>query len=354
LTWNNLGPLPAGGTQEVTIPVQVGLGVSEGEALINSASAVYKNAADYTFASKTASDTTVAHVPALTISKAAQDVNGSPLVVGDTIRYTLLVTNTGNYTAHNVTITDDLPSQVTCQATSGDSPPACADPLIWNLSSLAPDATATLHVDVTVNPGSEGQTIVNTASVTSTNVVDPPDDPAPVCPDGSQPVGGECPITPVPTATLTLIKSALDVNGPPLIVDDVIRYTLQVTNTSSYTAYNVTVTDDLPSGLTLVGTSTSRGSTTGLDPIVWHVGDLPSGGSGTLVIQVRLKPESVGLSLVNTGVVSASNVPDLPPSPQVCPDGSAPVGGLCAGRPQEPPQAPGTTLYFPLIRKTAR
>jgi len=94
-------------------------------------------------------------------------------------------------------VTDDLPDQVTCQAVSGDSAPAgCADPLVWSIPSLAIDATASLYVTVTINDGSEGQTITNTGSVTGSNVPDPPDDPTPVCPDGSTPVDGVCP-TPV-------------------------------------------------------------------------------------------------------------------------------------------------------------
>jgi hypothetical protein len=41
--------------------------------------------------------------------------------------------------------------------------------------------------------------------------------------------------------TLDFIKTALDVDGAPLLVTDTIRYTLQVTNTGPYTAANVVV-----------------------------------------------------------------------------------------------------------------
>jgi uncharacterized repeat protein (TIGR01451 family) len=130
----------------------------------------------------------------LAFTKTAEDVDGPPLTVGDTIRYTLQVTNTGTYTADNVTVTDDLPDQVTCQGVSGDSPPAeCADPLEWTIASLAPDGSATLHVDVTINLDAEGQSFTNTGSVIGGNVPDPPTDPPPVCPDGSEPEGDQCP-----------------------------------------------------------------------------------------------------------------------------------------------------------------
>jgi uncharacterized repeat protein (TIGR01451 family) len=122
-------------------------------------------------------------------------------VVGDTISYTLMVTNTGSETAQDVTVTDDLPDLVTCQSVSGDNAPAggCADPLIWQIPILVPSDSATLVIAVTINPGAEGQSIINTAGVTATNVIDPVDPPE-TCPDGSPPDAetGECEITPGP------------------------------------------------------------------------------------------------------------------------------------------------------------
>jgi uncharacterized repeat protein (TIGR01451 family) len=126
-------------------------------------------------------------------------VDGPPVLVGDTLRYTLQVTNTGTYIALNVIVTDDLPDQVTCHEVWGDNAPAgCADPLVWSIPSLAPGATASLYIDVTINRGSEGQSIINTASVIGGNVPNPPDPPTPVCPDGRPPVDGICEFTPEP------------------------------------------------------------------------------------------------------------------------------------------------------------
>ena len=190
-----------GDTLVVTIPVMVNSDVSDGTTLTNTATVTYKNASgQHTFA-KTATDTTIVQAPVLTITKTAEDVNGPPLVVGDEILYTLQVTNIGSHTAYTVTVTDDLPEQVECQAVSGDSAPAgCADPLEWRIPSLAVHDTASLYITVTIKPGSEGQTITNTASGTGENVPDPPDDPTPVCLDGSTPVGGVCPMPEPPPA----------------------------------------------------------------------------------------------------------------------------------------------------------
>jgi uncharacterized repeat protein (TIGR01451 family) len=48
-----------------------------------------------------------------TSTKAVEDVNGGALKAGDTLRYTLTATNTGNDTAINVVLTDPLPPEVT-------------------------------------------------------------------------------------------------------------------------------------------------------------------------------------------------------------------------------------------------
>jgi uncharacterized repeat protein (TIGR01451 family) len=148
-------------------------------------------------------------------NKTATDLNGAPLIVGDTIRYTLRVTNTGLVPALNVVVTDDLPNQVTCQSISGaTNPPAgCADPLTWTIPSLAVGGKATLNINVTLKQSSVGRSVINTASVIGGNVPDPPAS-SKVCPDGSLPAGTVCtnkpqlppPAAEPPTIYLPLIK----------------------------------------------------------------------------------------------------------------------------------------------------
>jgi uncharacterized repeat protein (TIGR01451 family) len=348
LVWNSLD-VSADGTLEVTIPVRVNSDVPDGTTLTNTATVTYKNpSGQHTFAAETATDTTVVQAPVLSITKTAEDVNSGDLEVGDEILYTLQVTNTGSYPAYDVTVTDDLPDQVTCQAVSGDSAPAgCADPLAWSISSLAADATASLYITVTINDGSKGQTITNTASVTGSNVFDPPDDPTPVCPDGSTPVGGVCTTTPEPGDTeLAITKTAEDVDGGDLVVGDEVLYTWQVTNTGSYIAYTVTVTDDLPDQVTCQAVSGDSAPSGCADPLVWSIPSLAVDDPASLYITVTINGGSEGQTITNTGSVTGENVPDPPDDPTpVCLDGSYPVGGVCPNTP-----VPTTTLS---IAKTA-
>jgi uncharacterized repeat protein (TIGR01451 family) len=257
----------------------------------------------------------------LTIAKTAADLNGPPIVINDTIRYTLLVTNTGAYTAFNVTLTDDLPNGVTyIDALADLGSPTGSDPVIWTIPQLPTDTTATLFITVTINSGQEGQTITNTAGLTASNVFVPPGEPSPVCLDGSpQP----CPPI-VGSAVLLIAKTAVDLNGPPVVVSDTVRYTLMLTNTGAYTAFNVTLTDDLPNDVTYIDALADLGSPTGSDPVIWTIPQIPTDTMATLFITVTVDPGAVGQVITNTASVTAAvNLFDPPDNPlPVCLDGS--------------------------------
>jgi len=353
VVWNNLA-IPAGGSLDFTVPARVDPDAADGTTLTNEARVTYENAAGHQYAAETASDTTVVVIPPteLALTKTAEDLNGPPLAIGDAILYTLQVTNTGTFTAYNVTVTDDLPGQVSCQDVSGDSAPTgCDDPLVWDMPTLGPGATASLYITVTINNNAQGASIVNTGSVTGDNVPNPPEDPS-VCPDGSTPVDGLCTSTPMPSTTLALSKTAEDVDGPPVVVGDIIRYTLQVTNTGSYTAYNVVVTDDLPEQVTCQDVSGDQAPSGCADPLVWSIASLAPGATASLTIDVTINNDAQGETIVNTASVIGGNVPDPPDDPTpVCPDGSPPVGGVCAITP-EPAQ--GSVVFLPIIKKNCK
>jgi uncharacterized repeat protein (TIGR01451 family) len=353
LVWNDV-TIPSGDTFIATIPVRVAADVADGTVLENTATVSYMNAGGHTYSDKTATDTTTVEIlpTELALSKTAEDLNGPPTAIGDAILYTLQVTNTGTSTAYNVVVTDDLPDLVTCQAVSGDNAPGgCADPLVWTIPSLAQGAAAYLYITVTIDEAALGESIINTASVIGDNVPNPPDPPTPVCPDGSPSVGGVCPNTPGPGTSLALSKTAEDVDGPPVLVGDTLRYTLQVTNTGTYMAYNVVVTDDLPDQVTCRDVWGNNAPAGCADPLVWSIPSLAPDATASLYIDVTINRGSEGQSIINTASVIGGNVPDPPDdTTPVCPDGSVPADGICEF-PPEP--APGVGIFLPLVVKNS-
>ncbi|MET3565739.1 putative repeat protein (TIGR01451 family) [Leifsonia sp. 563] len=166
--------------------------------------------------------------PELTVVKSADAAAvQSPAVVGDTITYTFVSTNTGNVTMTNVSITDPLPGlsslSYTWPGTRGTLEPG---------QSVTATATYAL-TQADINAGH----VANAATSTGT----PPTGPDVTTP----PSDTDTPLTAGPE--LTLVKSA-DASAvqSPAAVGDTITYTFVSTNTGNVTMTNVSIADPLP------------------------------------------------------------------------------------------------------------
>lgn len=97
-------------------------------------------------------------------------------------------------------------------------------------------------------------------------------------------------------------KAAEDVNGAPLYADDLVRYTIQVTNAGSIMQTNLVVTDTLPSGVTFVSASPSGYA--GPNPLKWTVGTLAPGAWWTATVTVTVNS---GVAVIGGNVAQASS-----------------------------------------------
>ena len=202
--------------------------------------------------------TTIANEPELSMVKSAgapttaNGVDTSATDAGDTIAYTYEVTNTGNVTLANISITDPGPTFNGAAGTGTLSVITCAP------TTLAPGAISTCSATYTLsqadvdNAAGITDGVSNTATAsgadpTGTNV-DSPDDTATT--------------TIVSDSELSLVKSA----GAPTIANgadtsatdagDTISYTYEVTNTGNVTMDNIVITDPGPTFNGAVGTGT--------------------------------------------------------------------------------------------------
>lgn len=101
----------------------------------------------------------------------------------------------------------------------------------------------------------------------------------------------------------------------PVQPDDVLNYTLVVTNNGTATATGVTVTDSLPMGLSFeFGTVDGDGSRISEDQglVTANVGDLAAGQSATILIQVIVESTAMN-PLENTATVSSNEI-DIDPT----------------------------------------
>ncbi|MEQ8849359.1 SdrD B-like domain-containing protein [Botrimarina sp.] len=162
---STIGTLAAGASATVTINVSVD--PSATGTLTNTAVIAATDEANTTNNTATAATTVVPQID-LAITKTDDDA-GATLAPGDTVTYTLQVTNNGPSAATGVTVTDLLPSGATFAPAGSTSPAATASvaggtQLTYNLGSLASGADASITIVATIDASFTG-TLTNTATV---------------------------------------------------------------------------------------------------------------------------------------------------------------------------------------------
>ncbi|MGM1434813.1 DUF7507 domain-containing protein [Bacillus cereus group sp. BceL295] len=163
--------------------------------------------------------------------------------IGDTLTYTVALTNNGNSSAQNVIFTDTVPSGTTFIANTfsiNGVPQSEADPSNGvNIGIITAGTTVTVSFQVTVTSLPTENPIVNFSS-TSYQLVSPPDSETSI----SNPVS-----TQIKEAILSMTKnesvSFADIGQTAF-------YTTSITNIGNTDATNIVFTDALPSGLTFV------------------------------------------------------------------------------------------------------
>ncbi|MAU10680.1 MAG: hypothetical protein CL607_12720 [Anaerolineaceae bacterium] len=206
---------------------------------------------------------------------------------GDTVTYTITVTNLGEGDATGVVVTEDLPADGVSLSLLNNTPSQGSFTLAppnstWAVGDLAANASAilTLTVRVEVPNG----LIVNTVTVTG----DQPD------PDTSN---NEDQAAIALNGTDLAVTKVVD-NDVPFHGDQIV-YTIVASNLGPNDATGVYVDDILPAGLDYVSDDSggSFNSTTG----DWTIGDLASGASATLNITVTVIDTSG--SITNTAEI---------------------------------------------------
>jgi uncharacterized repeat protein (TIGR01451 family) len=220
-------------------------------------------------------------------------VNDPTPNVGDTVTFTLTLTNQGPSAATNVTVNDLLPAGLTFQSATPTQGTYNAGTGIWSVGTLANQATVRLTITARV---ASAQLSINTATVSHSDQFDP--DPA----DNS----GNATVTPQ-QADLAVTKT---VDNPIPNVGDTVTYTITVTNNGPDTATNITLNDDLPAGMTFVSATPDTGT---YNPVtgIWAINSLASGTTATLAIKARVTSPNPG---TNTATITAADQFDPNPA----------------------------------------
>jgi uncharacterized repeat protein (TIGR01451 family) len=102
-----------------------------------------------------------------TILAVTKTVDNANPFEGNTIHYTVTVSNNGTIDATNVAVKDQWPAGLTF--VSSTSSQGSYDPLMgsWNVGTLTPGKTVTLTITATVKVGTQGLTIINKVTALS-------------------------------------------------------------------------------------------------------------------------------------------------------------------------------------------
>ncbi|TWU32279.1 DUF11 domain-containing protein [Novipirellula artificiosorum] len=194
--------------------------------------------------------------------------------VGETIEYTLTLSNSGPSTATGVVVTDLLPNNLTYSSSTpsqGNYDPATG---LWTVGNVAVDITPSLVIRAVVqNTRSE----TNVAEVTAADQTDVDSTP------GNNVAGEDdqaSVIFSTQVADLSLTKT-VNQSEPDRGAD--VTFTVRVANAGPNAATDVTVTDSLPAGLTFVS-STASGGTYSAANGQWVIEQIDSGGQASLTI----------------------------------------------------------------------
>jgi uncharacterized repeat protein (TIGR01451 family) len=226
---------------------------------------------------------------------------------GDIVEFTLTVHNTGPDLASGIAVRDDLPQgYVYLSDDGGLATTVASNAVTWNAGSLAVGGSKVLRIQAVILGGFNAAAgdYTNYAQVIDADNLDPDSTPA----DNSLTDDDDATATP-PISDLRLSKTLIitnDTNPPGVSANDIVQFTLVVTNDGPDAATGVVVSDPPPDYFTY-NSATGPGSfntTTG----VWSVGTLAANTSATLVITAFVASDAPGLDeYANLAQVTASS-----------------------------------------------
>jgi len=262
----NLGNMAPGATATILVtinPTQVGL--------LSTTATVTSQNTDFDLSNNSITLTSHVNPPFADLAVGLLDAP-DPIIVDQTLTYTVSVTNRGPAPASFVTVTNVLPNTVGVL----DATPSqgfitiSGNVVVCNFGSLANGAVATATINV--DPLLEG-TIVATATATSAQT-------DPILDNNSASA------TTVVGPSTDLVIGIVDVPDPVVLRSN-LTYIISVTNRGPSSATGVVVNDTVPAGVSVVSNYTSQGviSASG-STVTCALGNLTNGARATMTITV--------------------------------------------------------------------
>ncbi|MBM3228022.1 DUF11 domain-containing protein, partial [Candidatus Peribacteria bacterium] len=201
---------------------------------------------------------------------------------GETLTYTIAVTNTSSVSATDVTVTDTLPGNVTFVSALGGS--LAGNAVTFVVHSIAAGETVTRTVVVTINSGvANGTMITNTASIGTVRAQD----------------------TTTVQAGTAIVTVDLRDSKDPVNPGQGFIYTIRLTNISSTLASGIQVKHILDGDTEFLAASDNGTHSNGL--ITWTGVSVPANGTTSLKTTVRVRNSVQDRKVLNSTAISGSS-----------------------------------------------
>ncbi len=222
------------------------------------------------------------------------------VLVNKPIKYSIRVTNHGPNDARGIIVVDTLPPGVTFVSTA---PPDICTQASGVVTCSPPDLPRGGYYDITINivapsdaPPLPGE-IINQVTVSGSE-----DDP-----DSANNTATARTLVVLSDTLVDMEVVSKDDLPDPVIVDQQLTWTIVVRNNGVNRATAVTLIDDLPSGISFLSATASKGSCDFSSGTVFcTIGNLAVGNTATVTINVKA-PSSPG-TIKNTASVTANEV----------------------------------------------
>jgi uncharacterized repeat protein (TIGR01451 family)/gliding motility-associated-like protein len=214
-----------------------------------------------------------------------------PAVAGQSLTYSITVTNLGPSDASTIVVNDVFPSGVTfvsANASSGtwNSPN-------WTIPSIVAGASANITILTSLGSNLTG-TVTNTALIQSSGTPDP---------DNTNNSSSQT--TTINTSADVSVVKTLTTN--PIVAGENVAYSITVANSGPSNASTVQLTDVVTADLSSVQFSIDGGSTWNSWSSPYAVGNVNAGSTRQLLIKGSLAANAVsGSSLINSASVTSS------------------------------------------------
>ncbi|WP_460285307.1 SdrD B-like domain-containing protein [Clostridium sporogenes] len=222
----------------------------------------------------------------------------NPIVTGEILTYTIVVSNAGPSDAKNVILNDEISSNIIAPEFSIDGGVTFNPwPTIYVIGTLPAGEARTILIRGIVSPSATG-VISNTASVISST------------PDPNLDNNESTTMIEVnPAADIGVIKTS---SLNPVMPGEILTYTIDVTNAGPADAQNVVLDDAISPDIIAPEFSIDGGVTFNPWPTIYVIGTLPAGETRTILIRGTVSPSATGV-ITNTAAVTSST-PDPNPN----------------------------------------